>query len=853
MSESVHAVVAKPSSHSDHHHRGSSSSSSFTANHHQPTPKILPPSPLATQTLSRQQPKSVNEEEDDDDDIDIIGKCSTSIQHHHHPHHTNTIPFIMTNHTIRGESNYSLFTPTMPSVPITTTDYRINSADDKRKNMATNNHVEKNDKNDNVFHQTSTSSSSSTNKYENENEPNNDVDNSNDEWNTDSNLIPARERLRRALAYYFMSPIDKWRVKGRFPWKLLFQLIKIVLVTTQVIMFGNSVTDYKSGDNSMLVSLHNLLLLNWSSDRDYQIVPPETGPYAVYTKDNVYEHLDYAIKKYANVSALTVGSFGYQLKRDHHSSSSSEPTTLNIEACYHRYANVTLNPSLAEYSIDSKSIIQCLPIDPPYPAGSPNWTQFSFRDFIRSRDERQDDFESLIHLRLNLPLRAILLNTLTALNTPQCFDLDVTINFDNRAHSGEILIKMIIHSKQIDCIGNLEDHSKEVHAHNIHLSVNIAVLILSIISLLLCIRSLVRGQQLRQRTSRFFALAYRRHLETQSSLHFIDGWILMILLNDCLLITGSTINILRQFWAIGSRHVSLRPVDFDNLCSALLGVANLLVWCGVLRYLAFFSKYNVLIVTLKHALTRVLRFLLCVLVLYCGFCFSGWIILGPYHWKFQTLARTSECLFALMNGDDVFATFAYLQQSSSFVWWFSRLYLYTFVLLFIYVVLSLFIAILMDSYETIKEFYVCQSKRKHSSIGVDWLSFTDNQLARFVSCGGSRLLPNSPNSDSWDTLSNYRISLLHDEEMESYNNEQHERNRQSRRQSNGSYYNSNTNYSNGNCQCCLCCCLPFFTKPFIWLANFIAPLFIHHHQYYRHPASSATAASEDEIGTQPIN
>lgn len=58
-----------------------------------------------------------------------------------------------------------------------------------------------------------------------------------------------------------------------------------------------------------------------------------------------------------------------------------------------------------------------------------------------------------------------------------------------------------------------------------------------------------------------------------------------------------------------------------------------------------------------------------------------------------------------MNGDDVFATFAITNTNSLLIWWFSRLYLYGFIVLFIYVVLSLFIAIIMDSYETIKDYY----------------------------------------------------------------------------------------------------------------------------------------------------
>lgn len=91
---------------------------------------------------------------------------------------------------------------------------------------------------------------------------------------------------------------------------------------------------------------------------------------------------------------------------------------------------------------------------------------------------------------------------------------------------------------------------------------------------------------------------------------------------------------------------------------------------------------------------------------FSGFCFCGWVVLGPFHLKFRTLSLSSECLFSLMNGDDMFATF-YITDASqqTIIWWFSRLYIYLFVCLFIYIVLSLFIALIMDSYETIKDYY----------------------------------------------------------------------------------------------------------------------------------------------------
>ena len=77
-----------------------------------------------------------------------------------------------------------------------------------------------------------------------------------DEWHTESIYEQARDRLRRALRYYFMSPMDKWYIKGRFPWKLLFQVVKIIFVTFQVILFGSNVTLYKSNNISQVCLLY---------------------------------------------------------------------------------------------------------------------------------------------------------------------------------------------------------------------------------------------------------------------------------------------------------------------------------------------------------------------------------------------------------------------------------------------------------------------------------------------------------------------------------------------------------------------------------------------------------------------
>lgn len=42
------------------------------------------------------------------------------------------------------------------------------------------------------------------------------------------------ERLREDLKFYFMSPCEKYRARRQIPWKLGLQILKIVMVTTQV-------------------------------------------------------------------------------------------------------------------------------------------------------------------------------------------------------------------------------------------------------------------------------------------------------------------------------------------------------------------------------------------------------------------------------------------------------------------------------------------------------------------------------------------------------------------------------------------------------------------------------------------
>lgn len=168
------------------------------------------------------------------------------------------------------------------------------------------------------------------------------------------------------------------------------------------------------------------------------------------------------------------------------------------------------------------------------------------------------------------------------------------------------MISLTVTTIRQTCDGNLKDNEEASHVEIQIL--NWLVIMLCTVSAFLCCRSLYRGQRLRQTTVHFFEKHFGKELSFQDKLMFIDGWILMIIANDFMIIIGLIIKLTMEQKILQEHHY--------NNCSLLFGVGNLLVWCGLLRYLGFFKKYNILIVTLKHSLPHVLRFLFCTLIVY---------------------------------------------------------------------------------------------------------------------------------------------------------------------------------------------------------------------------------------------
>ncbi|XP_065902181.1 mucolipin-3-like [Dysidea avara] len=142
-------------------------------------------------------------------------------------------------------------------------------------------------------------------------------------------------------------------------------------------------------------------------------------------------------------------------------------------------------------------------------------------------------------------------------------------------------------------------------------------------------------------------------------------------------------------------------IELVEVVRILLGIGILLLWCGLFGFLKYFESLNVLFITVRLAIPSVLRFSLCMVILFIAFALCGWLVLSPYHPKFQSFSQSVETLFCMLNGDDLYETFEDSDSTflSSLTEIFSKVYFAVFVFIFIYAALSLFIGLFTAAYD----------------------------------------------------------------------------------------------------------------------------------------------------------
>uniref|UniRef100_A0A673HDL8 Mucolipin-3-like n=1 Tax=Sinocyclocheilus rhinocerous TaxID=307959 RepID=A0A673HDL8_9TELE len=142
------------------------------------------------------------------------------------------------------------------------------------------------------------------------------------------------ENFRRKLKYFFMSPCQKYRARGRKPWKMMLQILKIVIITFQLVSFGLSNEMMVTFKEENIIAFKHLFLKNYQ-DRNQD--------YALYTRHEVHDHILYIINRYLQLQNLTVDNHAFERIDDVF-------TPLSICQDLYRHANVL--PANETFDID---------------------------------------------------------------------------------------------------------------------------------------------------------------------------------------------------------------------------------------------------------------------------------------------------------------------------------------------------------------------------------------------------------------------------------------------------------------------------------------------------------------------
>ncbi|KAK6735681.1 hypothetical protein RB195_018733 [Necator americanus] len=478
----------------------------------------------------------------------------------------------------------------------------------------------------------------------------------------------------------------------------------------------------------------------WNDDRDALQYPPAEGRYSVYDGNGIFEHLAFIINSYYSLQTDSFASFSYDTQRAPRNGSALEDPSLTagiefknipfIQVCVDRINSVTINNNT--YEFDITDVHECMHLN--LTSDEVKQIEQDVGEVVHAFEKRGVTFKSedaliISKASMNFKLRTIHFSPKSGDQKPECYKISVSIVFDNSHHTGQVHVGLSTLISYVNVCNGRVIKGVGLGIDTLIIGItDVIVLLLCLFSLVLCFRALIKAHLLKDKAIDYFENQFKIKLSISDQLEFLNLWYVMIVVNDVLIVVGTI------------SKISIEFRDFDNsvftLTGILLGTGALLVYVGVLRYFGFFNQYNILILTMKKSIPNMLRFMSCAIVLYVGFLIAGWVIIGPYSMKFRTLGESSEALFSLMNGDDMFATFYTINDSNTTIKVFGTVYIYCFVSMFIYVVLSLFIAIIMDAYEVVKDRY---------SYG---LSMESSLLKDFVASAPSLADMNSPTAQA---------------------------------------------------------------------------------------------------------
>jgi hypothetical protein len=464
----------------------------------------------------------------------------------------------------------------------------------------------------------------------------------------------------------FLSPIEKYKIYGRFPYKMIIHILLVLVTTSQGIMTIAETTQYTRAQERLFYNF-------FVADSDRTIVDYSRKTY-LYSVDQIRDHLRISVNNFYKIKSESLEQIEYI---EGHNQLAMQFSYLDKKLI----GNQGKIPREFVYKVDNTTL------------GPFDYANEDVKYFLNS----------VYAFNMNYTLKTYI--PFYYGDHFECFHWKILqkYNFVHRAH---FIVTLDI--KRNVCVDK-STMSMWDYFINRMMWVHMIVIFLAGTSLILTWKHVYKMAKIYwrlkrvQKLTKSFIEKEKKKISEDSSAdlnfdvkkdekkeegnekYLFNMWPVLCLIGNVIQIFGSALSLF----------------DTDNVMSSteiLVGFGCMLAYINVGRYLEYNKDYSTIFATIKRAMPNVLRYLIGVLPIFAGFIFFGLCLFWRSE-RFVDTSSTMMTLFAVLNGDSVFDVFHDLSGVSFFI---GQLYCYIFCIIFIVVVMNVFISIIEEAYVSTK-------------------------------------------------------------------------------------------------------------------------------------------------------
>ena len=456
-----------------------------------------------------------------------------------------------------------------------------------------------------------------------------------------------------------LSPLDKYRIYGKFPLDLIIHVLLVVFTTIQAMIILGEFTDYF---RALEKSFTNVLISEDSKEnRDY--------PRKIYLYDipSLQDHLSSSLKNMLDNNDAFLTNIIYV--NEDNQEISTETIEMDIE-----YKKNLLDIKKEEYRMPFELYYN---VSENYLGPfNKNYTENEIKNYLNIINYFEIEYRFKTYVSFYYK------------EHQQCFiwQIKQKYDFSKKAH---FEVSLYINNEQCDEKTTLSKIEQFIVAY---IWIHSLVIILATISILLCLYNFyeviklnkyikIINKEKRQKKKLNPDITKKSEILSKP----LNKWDICIIISNICQIVGSISGLLEND-------------DMNNYMDILIGFGVMLCYISLGKYLDYNTKYALLYQTLKHSISYVIPFFVGIMPVFIGFTFLGLCLFWNSE-RFTNVTDTMKALFAIVNGDSIYDIIVDITEKSNF---FGQIYGYLFTILFIVVVMNVFISIIQDAYVSAK-------------------------------------------------------------------------------------------------------------------------------------------------------